>query len=177
MAKHKKNNDFDEFEGEDIRKSKTQRKREMIELQALGEKLCAMPNEKIKAMDIPEAIREAALFDKTVKKHEAKRRHRQHLGKLMRAEADNIDALRQAMEYVDQQKHENDDRFHQLEEWRDRLMEGDDELIEEIVVAHPEADRQRLRTLARNAASERKANKPPKAFRVLFKYLREISNQ
>ncbi|BBD08610.1 ribosome biogenesis factor YjgA [Desulfovibrio ferrophilus] len=177
MGQRKKDEEFDEFDGEDIRKSKTQRKREMIELQALGEKLCAMPNEKIKAMDIPEAIREAALFDKTVKKHEAKRRHRQHLGKLMRAEADNIDALREAMEYVDQKKHQNDDRFHQLEEWRERLMDGDDELIEEIVAANPEADRQRLRTLARNAAGERKANKPPKAFRILFKYLREVSGQ
>lgn len=166
----------DEYYDEDeAPKSKSQLKREMTELQEMGERLATMPAEKIKAMDIPEAIREAALFAQTIKKHEAKRRHMQYMGKLMRAEADNIDALRDAIDRVDQQKAASNERFHQLEQWRDRLVDGDDELVEEIVGQFPQADRQRLRTLARNAAGERAANKPPKNARALFKYLREVS--
>lgn len=167
--------DFDEYQDDDGYKSKSQLKREMSELQELGERLCTMPAEKIKAMDIPEAIREAALFAQTLKKHEAARRHRQYMGKLMRAEAENIEALRQAIDSVDQQKRKFDDRFHRVEQWRDRLVAGDDALVEEIVTIHPEVDRQHLRTLVRNAVAERAANKPPKAFRTLFKFLREIS--
>ncbi|WP_461208316.1 ribosome biogenesis factor YjgA [Desulfocurvus sp. DL9XJH121] len=160
---------------EDEYKSKSQKKREMTELQDLGERLAAMPLEKIRALDIPEPIREAALFAHSLTKHEARRRHMQYLGKLMRAESENIDALREAMDRVDQARRAADDIFHQLEEWRDRLVAGDDDLVEEIVTAHPAADRQRLRTLARNAASEAKADKPPKAARTLFKYLREVA--
>jgi len=180
MGRRRKEEEIDEYGNpleweDDGVKSKSQMKREMIELQEMGERLAAMPAEKIKAMDIPQAIREAALFAQTLTKHEAKRRHMQFLGKLMRAEAENIDALRQAIDSVDQRKRAADDRFHKLELWRDRLIDGDDDLVEDIVAEFPQADRQRLRTLARNAAGERAANKPPKSARALFKYLREVS--
>jgi len=37
-----------------------------------------------------------------------------------------------------------------------------------------EADRQQLRQLVRNANKESQQNKPPKASRLLFKYLKEL---
>ncbi|MBU1002030.1 MAG: DUF615 domain-containing protein [Proteobacteria bacterium] len=175
MGQHDNEDDFDEYQDDDGYKSKSQLKREMSELQAMGERLCSMPAEKIKAMDLPEAIREAALFALTIKKYEAVRRHRQYVGKLMRAEEVDIDALRQVLDSVDQKKRKYDERFHRVEEWRDRLMAGDDALVEEIVTIHPEVDRQHLRTLVRNAIIERKAEKPPKAFRTLFKFLRKVA--
>jgi hypothetical protein len=49
--------------------------------------------------------------------------------------------------------------MHQLERWRDRLLESDGALTE-LLAAHPQADAQRLRTLIRNAQKEMEAGKP-----------------
>jgi ribosome-associated protein len=43
-----------------------------------------------------------------------------------------------------------------------------------LLDAHPNADRQLLRQLVRNTLEERKRNKPPRAFRELFRELREL---
>jgi ribosome-associated protein len=64
-------------------------------------------------------------------------------------------------------------KFHQLERWRDRLL-ADDKAISDLVLAHPGADVQRLRTLVRNAHKELAANRPPKSSRELFKELRQL---
>lgn len=160
---------------EDEYKSKSQLKREMHELQALGERLCALSEDQIDALDISPKLRDAALESKRITKHEARRRHMQYMGRLVREDGADAEALSEAIERIDQRKRKTDDRFHQLEEWRDRLIEGDDDLVEEIVAAHPAADRQRIRQLVRNATSEATANKPPKSKRTLFKYLRDIT--
>lgn len=156
-------------------KSKSQKKREMHELQDLGERLCALSEDQIRALDITPKLRGAALEAKRISSHEARRRHMQFMGKLVREDVDDAEALRAAMERIDQRRQGRDETFHRLENWRDRLVAGDDDLVEDIVAAHPAADRQRLRTLARNAASEAAAGKPPKAARTLFRYLRELS--
>jgi ribosome-associated protein len=44
-----------------------------------------------------------------------------------------------------------------------------DAAMAELVEAHPHADRQKLRQLVRNAHEERKRNKPPRAYRELFR--------
>ena len=65
--------------------------------------------------------------------------------------------------------------LHKLEDLRIRLVEGGNEVIEEVVALYPMADRQQLRTLIRNAKKEKEANKPPKSFRLLFQYLKDLS--
>ena len=51
--------------------------------------------------------------------------------------------------------------------------EGDAALAE-FLNEYPSADRQHLRQLARNAKEEKLKNKPPHAFRDLFRELREL---
>jgi len=43
-----------------------------------------------------------------------------------------------------------------------------------LVHAHPGIDTQRLRALVRNAREERNAGRPPRAYRELFRALRDI---
>ena len=62
-----------------------------------------------------------------------------------------------------------------MEAWRDRLVAGDDELMEEIVRAHPGADRQKMGQLVRSARKEKQTNRPPKSARNLFRYLKEVT--
>ncbi|NHX33399.1 DUF615 domain-containing protein, partial [Escherichia coli] len=65
--------------------------------------------------------------------------------------------------------------LHKLEDLRTRLLDGGDEVIEDVVALFPQTDRQQLRALVRNAKKEREGNKPPKAYRQIFQYLKDLS--
>jgi ribosome-associated protein len=65
-------------------KSKSQKKREMHALQALGARLVDLSPATLARMDLPEALAEAVLACKTLKSHGAKRRQLQYIGALMR---------------------------------------------------------------------------------------------
>ena len=65
--------------------------------------------------------------------------------------------------------------FHKLEQLRDRLIVEGDDAVEEVLSLWPNADRQQLRSLIRNAKKEKEGNKPPKSARQIFQYLRELA--
>ena len=54
------------------------------------------------------------------------------------------------------------------------MLEEGDGALAELLAECPQADRQQLRQLVRNAIEERNRNKPPRAFRELFKRVREL---
>ncbi len=54
------------------------------------------------------------------------------------------------------------------------LIAGDDGVLEKFVIDYPEADRQQLRSLIRQAQHELAQNKPPASSRKIFKYIREL---
>ncbi len=66
-----------------IRKSKTQKKKEALSLQKLGERLVKLSAEQIEGIDLPEEIYNAVKLAKTLKR-EALRRQMQFIGVLMR---------------------------------------------------------------------------------------------
>lgn len=163
-----------EEENEPVRKSKSELKREMHALQATGEKICDLTPEVIKRLSIPQNIIDAALESKTIKAHEARRRHMQYIGRLIRESKDQ-ETIIAAVEGLDDRHNANTKEFHRIETWRDKLISGDLDIIEAVVEECPKADRQHLRQLARNAAKEIEKNKPPKSSRLLFRYLRELT--
>jgi ribosome-associated protein len=63
---------------------------------------------------------------------------------------------------------------HKLEEWRDRLIRDGDNALGEALETFPNADRQQLRQMIRQAQKETEQNKPPKTARTLFRYLRDL---
>ena len=66
-------------------------------------------------------------------------------------------------------------KFHELELWRDHLIETGPSATEEVVTKYPKGDRQHIRQLIMQAVKEKNANKPPASARKLFRYLKEIS--
>jgi ribosome-associated protein len=66
------------------KKSKTRRKKEMIELQKLGERLVGLPNSFLRKIDLPPGLLEAVLSAKEIRAHGARRRQMQRIGVLMR---------------------------------------------------------------------------------------------
>jgi ribosome-associated protein len=62
----------------------------------------------------------------------------------------------------------------EVERWRKRILADADKAIVELLELYPQADRQRLRQLARSAQREQNESRPPRAVRQLFKALREL---
>jgi ribosome-associated protein len=153
--------------------SKSQVKREMHELQAIGKKLVSLNNDQLAKVPMDSALREAINECRRLKKGEAIRRQLQYIGRLMRL-AD-ADAIGTALDSFEAGKQAHDAHFHRLERWRDRLINGTADDLTDFVAAYPQADVQHLRQLIRNAQKETLQQKPPASARKLFKYLRELA--
>ena len=64
--------------------SKSERKRQQLELQALGEQLIGLDDELLDQLALGERLREAIDDVRQMTAHEALRRQKQYIGKLMR---------------------------------------------------------------------------------------------
>ncbi|MDA8735675.1 DUF615 domain-containing protein, partial [Porticoccaceae bacterium] len=64
--------------------SKSQLKRDSQALQNMGKKLVEMPSGQLEKFNLPEALEQAIQEARRLKSREAKRRHLQYIGKLMR---------------------------------------------------------------------------------------------
>src|SRR5258705_7035651 len=64
--------------------SKTELKRVMHELQALGERLIGLNPEQLAAIALPENLHEAVEHARRITKHEARRRQLQYIGRPLR---------------------------------------------------------------------------------------------
>lgn len=156
------------------RPSKSQRKREMHALQALGETLAELPKDALARIDLPEDLADAVREARRITDHEGRRRQMQYVGRVMRAlDEHDVDAIRRAIDTIQGVNKAETARLHALERWRERLLAGDDALTE-LMARYPHADAQQLRTLIRNARREAAQQKPPKAFRELFQVLRGL---
>jgi len=151
--------------------SKTERKRAMHELQTLGERLVGLNPEQLAAIALPENLQYAVEQAQRITKHEARRRQLQYIGRLMRAV--DPEPIREKLRAWDGVSTEETARVHRIERWRETLLENDG-AIGALVHAHPGIDTQRLRALVRNAREERNAGRPPRAYRELFRALRDI---
>ena len=153
--------------------SKTQRKTECDALQKLGEDLTTLKNDELDTFDLPDELYIAIKDARKIRQRGAMKRHRQYIGRLMRG----IDAepVAAQLQNIRQKDDTNTALFKRLETWRDQIIEEGDKAIDEIIKELPNLDRQYLRQLTRNAQKEQKQNKPPVAFRQIFKYLRDLS--
>lgn len=153
------------------RPSKSQLKREMHALQALGENLIAMNSTERSRFPLSDDMLRAIDETARIRSHEGRRRHMQYVGKLIRKE--DLTAIQGVFDAIEQEKEQRDHAFHRLEKWRDRMIDEGDDAVDLFMVDYPNADRQALRQLVRNARKEREQGKPPTSSRKLFKHLRE----
>jgi len=159
----------DDFSGE---KSKSQIKRELHALQDLGQRLTTLKADLLNKLPLTDALRRALEEAPKHTANVAKKRHAQFIGRLMRDQ--DTTAILALLDQLDASTRQYNERFHNLERWRDRLITGNDQTLETFVGDYPEADRQHLRQLLRQAQHELAQNKPPAASRKIFKYIREL---
>ena len=155
--------------------SKSQLKREANELLDLAKTLIAMPEARLKRMPLDEDLREEVEFARSIRAHGARKRQLMTVGKMLR-KRDN-EKLLNAVNDIDQKNRQMNARFHHIEAWRDRLVEGGDQELSELLEQYSGINVQTLRQMIRNAQKEAKLGKPPAAARKLFKLLREADQQ
>ncbi|MGK0269140.1 MAG: ribosome-associated protein [Paraglaciecola sp.] len=178
MVAPKKNKDVeDEFDvsEENEQLSKTQIKAQMVAMQKLGESLVHLGQSSLAKIPMdPELLDAVMLARKILRKKEGYRRQLQLIGKIMR----NIDIapIEQALNNIKSAHKKLNDAFHGTEMLRDAILNEGDSKIESTIADYPLLDRQKMRQYVRQANKQLAENKPPKASRELFQYLKQIIN-
>ncbi|RRZ88491.1 ribosome biogenesis factor YjgA [Erwinia sp. 198] len=164
--------DNEEEDDEIIWVSKSEIKRDAEELKRLGAELVELSGNSLDKIPLDEDLRAAIELAQKIKK-EGRRRQLQLIGKMLRSREE--DPIRQALDKLKNRHNQQVALFHKLEMLRDRLVAEGDDAMADVLQLYPNADRQQLRSMIRNAQKEKAANKPPKASRQIFQYLRELA--
>ncbi|PCJ40614.1 MAG: hypothetical protein COA71_10230 [SAR86 cluster bacterium] len=166
------NNSEDSFDTEEP-VSKSQRKREMLELQDLGKELTEITEKLLAKCQLPaELLNAIQEYKRLPNKHEARRRQLQFIGKLMRSVE--TTQIEQALGRHQHHANLNKRLDQQLEKLREQLLAGSAEALQELILEHPDIDIQYLRQLIRQAQKELNKNKLPSSNKKLFQYLRKL---
>ena len=155
------------------RPSKTRRKKDSHDLQDLGEALVAMPDGRLVDLPMDESLLDAIRQYRVTRTHEGRRRQMQYIGKLMRR--NDPEPLREAVAAMQLGQAKDALALHDAERWRNELI-ASDSALDIWLVEHPQADVQQLRSLiraARKDASVAPEQRSGKAFRELFRFLRQ----
>ena len=165
----------DEETGEYLSPSRSQQRREALGVLELAEKLASLTPSQLAKLPIPEDLLPHLEHTRKITAHIARKRQLAYLAKQMRREDEAaLDAIRDALDEDGVAARREVALMHRVEGWRERLLEEGDAALGQLLDEHPHADRQRLRTLVRNTLEERKRNKPPRAFRELFRELKAL---
>ncbi|MGI9212792.1 MAG: ribosome biogenesis factor YjgA [Methylococcaceae bacterium] len=165
---------YDDFayEEDDLGPSKSELKRQSAAMQALGEELMSLPEEHLIALDLPEDLQEAIRLGCAITAHGGLKRQKKFIGKLLR----NLDVspIQAELQRLRNREAHATRQHHQLEHWRNRLIDGGDAAIDAYMAENPHADRRKLRQLVRESQAERLQEAPPRSARLLFRYLRTV---
>jgi len=161
--------------GEFYSPSRTQQREEALEIRALAEKLVALPPARFAKLPIPEELLPHILETQRITSHIAHKRQLQYLAKQMRKQDDAVlKAISEALDDSGEALRKQTVLLHEAERWRERLLAEGDAALAELMDEFPNAERQKLRQLVRNANDEKAKNKPPRAFRELFQEVRAL---
>jgi len=161
---------------EEFGPSRTETKKAVERLQALGERLGTMRPDQLNKLPITERLRVALDELKRLKAFEAIRRHKQYIGKLMREEDE--EAILNALN-----PWQSPALNRQLELLCERLLAQGDTMLGEVLQRFPAAERHTLRQHVRGAQKEAAdllenplpADSELPARKKLMIYLREVA--
>ncbi|WP_158965668.1 ribosome biogenesis factor YjgA [Paraglaciecola sp. L3A3] len=175
VAPRKNNPTEDSFDIEEDTEllSKTQIKAQADELQKLGTSLVHLGPSALAKIPMDTELLDAIMLARRImRKKEGYRRQLQLIGKLMRNR--DVAPIEQALLTIKSSHKKATNALHKIEELRDTIIIEGDSKIESTLDEYPLLDRQKLRQLFRQAQKQQADNKPPKASRELFKYLKDV---
>ncbi|MGL5757520.1 ribosome biogenesis factor YjgA [Plesiomonas sp.] len=176
--KKQPNNDLDwqkhDDDDEIIWVSKSEIKRDAEALKVLGQELISLGRQALSRIPLDDELRVEIELAQKIKK-EGLRRQVQFIGKMLRSR--DVEPIITALDKMKNRHNQQIALFHKFEHIRDRLIENGDADLQLVLNDFPNADRQHLRNLVRSAVKERAESKPPKAYREIFQYLKELAEQ
>jgi ribosome-associated protein len=131
--------------------SKNARKREQHALQDLGEHLIPLKSSELDAIGLHEDLLDAVRAAARMKSHGALKRQKQLIGKLMR-QAD-ADLVRARLDSLSARERAEKQMFAKAEKWRDRLLAGGSEELQEFEAAVGNTDSELRQLLAELAVT------------------------
>jgi len=152
--------------------SKSQRRREALELRDLASQLIKLSPARLGKVPLDDDVREAIMEARQIRSNVARKRQMQFAAKLLRR----IDPepVFQAIESFETDARQLTGRQHRAEKWRDFLLESGDAAVGVLIEQRGDVDIQALRQLIRNSQKEAARNKPPASARALFRTLRDM---
>jgi ribosome-associated protein len=153
--------------------SKSQKKRDMLALQGIGETLVELSTDAIAGLDLPEDLRVAVLEAKRIppSKHGGFKRQIQYIGRLMR-EVDAAPIVEQ-LERLKAPSQQQTAQHHLAERWRERML-MDATAIAAFVREFADADAGALEKLVASAKDDHAKQRPPKNFRLLYQTIYKL---
>lgn len=165
------NKKVEEITEEEI--SKSQIKRDAEALKVIGRKLVELNHKQLAKIPGSESLFHAiSVAHKIAGKHEALRRQIQYIGKVLRTE--DFESIKAALDKLNNKHQQLTHATQKLELLRDELIVQGDPKINELLTDFPQLERQKLRQLVRQANKEKKQEKPAKAAKELFAYLKPV---
>lgn len=168
----------DEDSGEYLGPSRGDMRREALAVLDLAHRLVEQPAARLLQLPLSEELVAVAIAAQRITAQIARKREVGFLAKKLRREDDEtLEAIRAAMEHDKADSRRENAALHRIEALRDQLIAEGDSALGDLLADYPQADRQHLRQLARNAREEKLRNKPPHASRELFRELRELMQE
>ena len=168
-----------ELDDADYGPSRTQQRREALAVLALAQQLVDLQPSRLSKLPLPDDVRREIDVTRRTPSHGAKKRQLAFLAKVMRRhDEDDFAAVRAELGENREKQRQDTAAMHRLEAIRDRLVDGDDAALAELIAEHPQVDRQHLRSLVRQARIEKDTpNKPPRAYREIFQLLKDLAQK
>ncbi len=165
----------DQDTGDYLGPSRKQQRREALDVLALVQALGELSDAQLEKAHVPQHLLPHFAELRRIAAHGARKRQHAYIAKLLRREDETtLDAIRDALEAGGEAARQETALLHRAEAWRERLLADGDAALSELLEQHASADRQQLRQLVRNALEERAKDRPPRAFRELFRVLRDV---
>ncbi len=168
------NRRYNEVQMTSTQPSRSEQKRRMLALQKIGEKLILLSQVQLEQIHLPEELYQAIIEARRLQKNRtAFKRQRQFIGRLMRQ----VDAetIEDALAGMEMQHNRESALFHQVEQWRDRLLSIQaGSALTELIDQYPRIDRPHLQQLLQKATREKQNSPEKRAQRELFAFLRKL---
>ena len=161
--------DYDSLEG---RASKTEQKKAVQRMAALGEQLSELSKKQIEALPVEERLIEALLDAQLITSYEARRRMFLRIGKLLRNEDEAV-----ILSYLTPKQ--GIKKLAQLDRWVDRMIDQRDSAIKEFCksysVAESHALRQHILRIHRDIAKEVSAEELAASKLKMLNYVQQVA--
>lgn len=162
-----------ESEQEKQRPNKSQLKREMLALREQAEVLCTLKPEKLEDLQLNPALKEALNELSRIKQANAQKRQLQFITRLL-SEHENLENILEKL-YLFQHPHllqQQKDR--KLEQLMEQLLQGEQDIIEQLLQDPRLDNRQQFLQTLRNAQNEIKTSTEQEDTKIKQKKLRKL---